>query len=93
MRHSNTSLPAKFGGYRTNRFKVIHFFVNFSFSSVAILDFEKLGFCAFHSVDGVKAKLHAKFGENQSNGSEVIEVFVNFKIAAPPSWIQLFSNF
>ena len=56
-------------------FRSYSFFVNFSFSSAAILDFEKLHFCAFHSVDGVKAKLHTKFGENRSNGSEVIEFF------------------
>ena len=83
----------KFGANRKNRFEVINFFLNFSFSSAAILDFEKLHFCAFHSVDGVKTKLHTKFGEDQSHDSEVIEVLVNFKIAAPPSWIPLFSNF
>ena len=31
----------KLGAYRTNRFEVIQFLVNFSFSSAAILDFEK----------------------------------------------------
>ena len=35
---------AKCGAYRTNRFEVIQFLVNFSFSSAAILDFEKLRF-------------------------------------------------
>ena len=49
-------------------------------------------FCAFHSLDGVKAKFGTKFGENRSNGSEVVHVFVNLIIAAPPSSIPLFSN-
>ena len=31
----------KFGAYRTNRFEVIQVLVTFSFSSAAILDFEK----------------------------------------------------
>ena len=34
-------IHTKFGAYTTNRFEVIQFLVNFSFSSAAILDFEK----------------------------------------------------
>jgi len=34
----------KFDAYRTNRFDVIQFLVNFSFSSAAIMDFENLRF-------------------------------------------------
>ena len=34
-------IHTKFGAYRTNRFEVIQFLVNFSFLSAAILDFEK----------------------------------------------------
>ena len=34
-------IHTKFGAYRTNRFEVIQFLVNFSFSPAAILDFEK----------------------------------------------------
>jgi len=44
-------------------------------------------------MERIRTKLRTKFGENQSNGSEVIQVFVYFIIAAPPSWIPLFSNF
>ena len=72
----------KFGAYRTNRFEVIQFLVNFGFSSAAILDFEKWRFWHFRCLGGVKTKLHAKFGENRTNGSGVIQVFVNFKMAA-----------
>ena len=94
----------KLSAYRTNRFDVIQFSVNFSFSSAAILDFEKWRFdipdvilknnrFEPYCLCDIKAKLRTKFGENQSKGSEVIQVFVNFIIAAPPSWIPLFSNF
>ena len=36
-------LNTKFGSNRTNRFEVIQFSVNFSFSSAAILDLKKNG--------------------------------------------------
>ena len=86
-------IPAKFGAYMEKRLEVIQFLVNFSFLLAAIFDFEKWRFRPIRCLGGVKAKLHTKFGENQSNGSDVIQLFVNFKIAAPPSWIPLFSNF
>jgi len=86
-------IHAKFGAYRTNRFEVIQISVNFVFSSAAILDFEKWRFWHFRCLEGVKTNLPAKFGGNRTNGSGVIKLFVNFKIAAPPSWIPLFSNF
>ena len=38
-------------------------------------------------------KLQLKLYENRTTGLEVIQVFVNLKIAPPPSWIPLFSNF
>jgi len=75
-------LNTKFGSNRTNRFEVIQFLLNFSFSSAAILDFEKWRFWHFLCLEGVKTKLHAKFGENRTNGLGVIQVFVNFKMAA-----------
>ena len=75
-------IRAKFGAYRTNRFEVIQFLVNFSFSSAAILDFEKWRFWLIQSLGGVKVKLCAKFGENRANGSGVIQVFANFNMAA-----------
>ena len=76
-------IHTKFGAYRTNRFEVIQFYVNFSFSSAAILDLEKLRFWHFRCLEGFKTKLHAKFGENRTNSSGVeIQVFVNFKMAA-----------
>ena len=62
--------------------KVIQFLVNFSFSSAAILDFEKWRFRPVRCLGGVRAKLCAKFGENRTNGSGVIQVLVNFKMAA-----------
>ena len=37
-------------------------------------------------------KLQLKFHGNRTIGFEVIQVFVNLQIAAPPSWIPLFSN-
>ena len=75
-------LNTKFGSNRTNRFEVIKFSVNLSFSSAAILDFEKWRVWHFRCLGGVKAKLHAKFCENRTDGSGVIQVFVNFKMAA-----------
>ena len=73
--------------YRTNRFDVIQFSVNFGFLSAAILDFENggfgtSGFWHFRCLGGVETKLRAKFGENQTNGSGAIQVLVNFKMAA-----------
>ena len=75
-------IHTKFGAYMTNRFEVIQFLVNFSFSSAAILDFEKWRFSHFRCLGVVTTKLQAKFGENRMNGSGAIEVFVNFKMAA-----------
>ena len=75
-------LNTKFGSNRTNRFEVIQFLVNFSFSSAAILDFEKWRFWHLRCLGDVKTKLRTKFGENRTNGSGVIQVFVNFKMAA-----------
>ena len=75
-------MHAKFGAYRTKRFEVIQIFVNFGFSSAAILDFEEWRFLHFRCLEGVKPKLHAKFGENRTKRSGVIQVFVNFKMAA-----------
>jgi len=72
----------KFGANRTIRFEVIQFLVNFSFSSAAILDFEKWQFLHCRCLGGVKTKLCVKFGENRANGSRVIQVLVNFKMAA-----------
>ena len=66
----------KFGAYKTNRFVVIQFLLNFSFSSAAILDFEKWWVRPVRCLGGVKAKLCAKFGENRTNGSGVIQVFL-----------------
>ena len=50
-------------------------------------------FVANRHMRGGKMKLRFKFRENRTYGSEVIQVLVNYKIAAPPSWIPLFSNF
>ena len=77
-------LNTKFGSNRTNRFTVIHFFclVNFSFSSAAILRFEKWRFRPVRCLGGVKTKRCAKFGENRTNGSGVISVFANYNMAA-----------
>ena len=75
-------IHTKFGACRTNRFEVIQFLVIVSFSSAAILDFEKWRFCHFRCLVGVKTKLHAKFGENRTNVSGDIKVFVNFNMAA-----------
>ena len=64
---------AKFGANRTIRFEVIQFLVNFSFSSAAILDFEKWQFWPIRRLGSVKTKLRTKFGENRTNGSGVIK--------------------
>ena len=84
-------INTKFGAYRTNRFEVIQFLVNFRFSSAAILDFAKWRFCHFRCLGGVKTKLGAKFGENRTNGSGVIQVFCKFQYGGRrPSWIMNF---
>ena len=59
----------------------------------AILDFEKYHFGVNRCMPGGNMKLGFKFCENRTDGSEVIQDFVNLKIAVPPSWIPLFSNF
>ena len=82
IRSAELMLNNKFGANKTNRFEVIQFLVNFSFSSAAILNFSKWRFSHFRCLEGVKTKLQAKFGENRTNGSAVIQVFVNFKMAA-----------
>ena len=61
-------MHTKFGAYRTNRFEVIKFIVNFSFSSAATLDSEKIAGLT------LSTKLCAKFGENRTKCSEVIQV-------------------
>ena len=75
-------IRTKFGAYRTNRFEVIKFLVNFSFSSATILDFVKWRFLPVRCLGGVTTKLCAKFGENGTKGSGVIQVFANFNMAA-----------
>ena len=75
-------IHTKFVSYRTNRFEVILFLVDFRFSSAAILNFEKLRLWHFRCLCSVKAKLHAKFGENRMNGVGLIQVFVNLEMAA-----------
>jgi len=45
-------IKTKFCAYRTNRFEVIQFLVNFRFSSAAILDFEKKNAVLTHPVCG-----------------------------------------
>jgi hypothetical protein len=83
----------KFGADWTNGFRDIQLLVKFLISMAAILDFEKCHFGVNRCMPGGKMKLWFKFCENRTDGSEVIQVFVNFKIAVPPSWIPLFSNF
>ena len=88
-------IPTKLSVYRTNRFDVIQFLVNFSFSSAAILDFEKWRFWHFLCLGCVISKPHGKFCENRTNGSGVIQVLVNFKMAAGGHlglWISTFYN-
>ena len=75
-------LNTKFGSNRTNRFEVIQFLENFSFSSAAVLDFGKWRFRPVRCLGGVKTKLRAKFGENRTNGSGVIQVSANVNMAA-----------
>ena len=75
-------LNAKFCSNRTNRFEVMQFLVNFSFSSAAILRFEKWRFRPVRCLGGVRTKLRAKFCENRTNGLGVIQVFANFNMAA-----------
>jgi len=87
------SLCAKYGANRTYRYDAIQFLVKFTLSSAAILDFEKFHFGATQCLGGSKMKLQLKFYGNRTTGFEVIQVFVNLNIAAPPSWIPLFSNF
>ena len=86
-------VPAKFGVERLNRFNVIQLLVKFVILSAAILDFEKCHFWSSQCLRATKVKLHLKFCGNRTDGSEVIQVFVNNKIASPPSWNPLFSNF
>ena len=62
-------LNTKFGAYGTNRFKIIHFFVNVSFSSAAFSDFESWRFLYIRCLGGLKSKLPAKFGDYRTNGS------------------------
>ena len=86
-------VPAKFGVERLNRFNVIQLLVKFVILSAAILDFEKCHFGSPQCLRATKVKLQLKFCGNRTDGSEVIQVFVNNKIASPPSWNPLFSNF
>ena len=86
-------VPAKFGVERLNRFNVIQLLVKFVILSAAILDFEKCHFGSSQCLRATKVKLQLKFCGNRTDGSEVIQVFVNNKIASPPSWNPLFSNF
>ena len=86
-------VPAKFGVERLNRFNVIQLLVKFVILSAAILDFEKCHFGSSQCLRAIKVKLQLKFCGNRTDGSEVIQVFVNNKIASPPSWNPLFSNF
>ena len=75
-------------------FRSYSFFGKFQFFVGGHLGFWKITFLCIPLCGRRQGEArHTKFGKNQSNGSEVIEVFVNFKIAAPPYWIPLFSNF
>ena len=77
-------IHAKFGAYRTNRFEVIQFLVNFSFRRRPSWILKNGGFdsSAVWAVSCRLSKLCAKFCDNQTNGSGVIQVFANFNMAA-----------
>ena len=75
-------LNTTFGSNQTNRFEVIQFLINFTFSSAAILHLEKWRFWYFRCLGGAKTQLCANFGENRTNASGVIPVFENFNMAA-----------